>query len=151
MQFPVPQFTDVEDRIIGSLTIKQFGIVFGAGVIIFLGYSTTKSILVAIFLFVLFGIPAITLAFAKINGRPIYNSIGYFINFFMSPKIMVFHKQARSQKQAQTESAKNSVSKEATSPMVTPADTKENLRKVQQLLRDTQGQEEEMLKSRSKN
>ena len=35
MQFPVPQFTDVEDRIIGPLTIKQFGIVFGAGVVIF--------------------------------------------------------------------------------------------------------------------
>ncbi len=151
MQFPVPQFTDVEDRIIGSLTIKQFGIVFGAGVIIFLGYSATKSILVAIFLFMLFGLPAIVLAFAKINGRPIYNSIGYFINFFMSPKIMVFHKQAKTEKQANDEKSKNEQVKEVISPMVTPADTKENLRKVQQLLRDTQGKEEEMLKSRSKN
>ncbi|MFA5991570.1 MAG: PrgI family protein [Candidatus Doudnabacteria bacterium] len=151
MQFPVPQFTDVEDRIIGSLTIKQFGIVFGAGVIIFLGYSTTKSILVAVFLFVLFGIPAIALAFAKINGRPIYNSIGYFINFFMSPKVMVFHKQAKTEKQANDEKSKNTPVKEAISPMVTPADTKENLRKVQQLLRETQGQEEEMLRGRSKN
>lgn len=151
MQFPVPQFTDVEDRIIGSLTIKQFGIVFGAGVIIFLGYSTTKSILVAIFLFVLFGIPAIALAFAKINGRPIYNSIGYFINFFMSPKILVFHKQAQTAKQAQAQKSENSAAKETVGPMVTPADTKENLRKVQQLLRETQGKEEEMLKSRSKN
>ncbi|MEK7161506.1 MAG: PrgI family protein [Patescibacteria group bacterium] len=149
MQFPVPQFTDVEDRIIGPLTIKQFGIVFGAGVVIFLGYSATKSILVAIFLFVLFGLPAITLAFAKINGRPIYNSIGYFVNFFLSPKILVFHKQAMTQKQANDQKSQNTVVKEATSPMVTPADTKENLRKVQQLLRETQGKEEEMLKNRN--
>ena len=27
MQFPVPQFTDVEDKIIGPLTLKQFGII----------------------------------------------------------------------------------------------------------------------------
>ena len=33
MQFPVPQFTDVEDKIIGPLTVKQFGILFGVGVV----------------------------------------------------------------------------------------------------------------------
>ncbi len=148
MQFPVPQFTDVEDRIIGSLTLKQFGIVFGAGVVIFLGYSATKSILVVIFLFVLFGLPAIVLAFAKINGRPIYNSIGYFINLFMSPKVLVFHKQARTQKEINNQKSQTEPVKEATGPVVTPADTKENLRKVQQLLRETQGKEEEMIRDR---
>lgn len=94
MQFPVPQFTDVEDRIIGPLTIKQFGIVFAAGAIIFLGYSATKSVLVLIFLGILFGVPAIGLAFARINGRPLYNTIGFFFKFLSSEKILIFHKEA---------------------------------------------------------
>ena len=93
MQFPVPQFTDVEDRIIGPLTIKQFGIVFGAGAMVFLGYSATKSLLVLIFLGLLFGVPALALAFAKINGRPLYNTIGFFFKFFTSEKLLIFHKQ----------------------------------------------------------
>ena len=53
------------------------------------------------------------------------------------------------QKQANDQKSQNTVVKEATSPMVTPADTKENLRKVQQLLRETQGKKEEMLKNRN--
>jgi hypothetical protein len=43
MQYPVPQFTDVEDRIIGPLTLKQFGIIFGAGVVIFLAIQRPKA------------------------------------------------------------------------------------------------------------
>ena len=47
MQFPVPQFTDVEDRIIGPLTINSFGIVFWSRGGNF-GLFATKSTLVAI-------------------------------------------------------------------------------------------------------
>lgn len=151
MQFPVPQFTDVEDRIIGPLTVKQFGIIFAAGVLIFLGYSATKSVLVAIFLFMVFGLPALIFAFAKINGRPMYNSIGFFVNFFLSPKVMVFHKQASPQKAESKKNTQSASIKEAVSPVVTPANTKENLRKIQQLLKETQGKQEEMLKTRNKN
>jgi hypothetical protein len=150
MQFPVPQFTDVEDKIIGPLTIKQFGIVFGMGMILFLGYSATKSVIVLIFLFMILGIPALALAFGKVNGRPIYNSIGYFVAFFLSPKVMVFHKQGlpnkvkeREKQQQQDELAAKA--KNITSP-VTPATTQDNLRKIQELLKDTQSKEEEMMK-----
>ncbi len=45
MQFPVPQFTEVEDKIIGPLTLKQFGIIFGVGVIIFLAMEMMSSII----------------------------------------------------------------------------------------------------------
>ena len=94
MQYPVPQFTDVEDKIIGSLTVKQFGILFLAGVIIFAAYSVTKSILVGAFFFILFGIPALGIAFARINGRPLYATLPYIIKFIQSPKILIFHKEA---------------------------------------------------------
>jgi hypothetical protein len=40
MQFPVPQFTDVEDKIIGPLTVKQFFILLVSAAIIF--FSSTS-------------------------------------------------------------------------------------------------------------
>ncbi len=95
MQFPVPQFTEVEDKIIGTLTLKQFGILFGAGVLIFLAFSASgKNLIVGIVFGLLFGLPAVGVAFAKINGRPLYNSFSFLVRFITSPKVYVFHKEA---------------------------------------------------------
>lgn len=94
MQFPVAQFTDVEDKLIANLTIKQFGILFGAGIIVFLGYTATKSVLVVIFLAFLFGVPALVVAFAKINGRPLYSTFPIVVKFYTKPKIFIFRKEA---------------------------------------------------------
>lgn len=145
MQYPVPQFTDVEDKIIGPLTVKQFGIVFVTGVIVFTGYSVTKSILVLIFLFVLFGIPALALAFVPFNGRPIYSTLGNLIKFLSSPKELVFHKEAQNSnikivKDAEVESV--IVVKQE---VVTPTQTKDNLKEVQKLLRETANREKDII------
>ena len=145
MQFPVPQFTDVEDKIIGSLTIKQFGILFGVGVVVFLGYSATKSILVLVFLFLLFGLPGLGLAFAPFNGRPMYNSIPHLVKFLTAPKLLIFHKEASnlgknpSLKDAQMAST-------APKPLSeTPAEsTDDRLKKVTELLRTTSTQEKDI-------
>ena len=42
--------------------------------------------LVAVFFFVLIGLPAIAVAFAKINGRPLYKIFPVMINFVMAQK-----------------------------------------------------------------
>jgi hypothetical protein len=97
MQFPVPQFTDVEDKIIGPLTLKQFGVVFLAGILIFLIYTASgKSLLVSAFAVMIIGLPALGVAFGKINGRPVYESFGFVLRFLTSPKILIFHKQVLS-------------------------------------------------------
>jgi len=69
MRFEVPQFIEIEDRIIGPLTWKQFLYVgggVGMGVVLFL----TTPFLV----FLLFGLPlaliALALAFYQVNNRP---------------------------------------------------------------------------------
>jgi hypothetical protein len=95
MQFSVPQFTDVEDRIVAGLTLKQFGIVFGTGALIFAFYTLTKSILAVIALIIFLGVPALVVAFGKINGRPIYSAFGTFIRYFTGSKVYIFHKQAQ--------------------------------------------------------
>ena len=68
---------------------------------------------------------------------------------------MVFHKQGlpnkvkeKEQKQQQEELAAKA---KATVPPVAPATTQDNLRKIQELLKDTQSKEEEMMSNRSKN
>lgn len=96
MQFSVPQFTDVEDRIVAGLTLKQFGIVFGAGVIIFAFYSLTKSVIVVVLSVILFGLPAVVVAFGKVNGRPIYMAFTNLVGYFSGSRSYVFRKQVKS-------------------------------------------------------
>lgn len=94
MQFPVPQFTDIEDRIVGNLSFKQFGFVFAAAVIVFIVYTVTKATFPTIVAGVFFGLPAIALAFGRFNGRPIYQSVGSLISFGFGAKVYFFQKEA---------------------------------------------------------
>ncbi len=141
MQFPVPQFTDVEDKIIGPLTVKQFGIIFGIGTIVFLGFSLTKSLVVSAVLFVIVGLPGLGLAMVPFNGRPMYASIGKLIQFFTSPKVFVFHKEINSSfksnfKDAQVKSERNEQS-------VAPEDAQARLKQLESLLSKTASAERE--------
>ncbi len=94
MQYPVPQFTDVEDRIIGGLSFKQFGLIFAAGILTFIVYTLSKNVFGTIFAGLIFGIPALALTFGRLNGRPLYASAGNFVSFLFGAKLYVFHKQA---------------------------------------------------------
>lgn len=144
MQFPVPQFTDVEDKIIGPLTIKQFGIIFGAGVVVFLGYSASKSMIVLVFLALIIGLPALGLAFARPNGRPMYNAIGYFFKFFTSPRVLIFHKEINNLKTADNLKDMNPSQpvKEVPKPV---EDTQVHMRQIQDLLKKTAIEEEDVV------
>lgn len=93
MQFPVPQFTEVEDKIIAGLSLRQFGILFASGVIVFLFFSATKNIIGTIVVFLLVGVPGLLIAFMKVNGRPLYRIGAHLLSFFIHPREMLFHKQ----------------------------------------------------------
>jgi len=142
MQFPVPQFTDVEDKIIGPLTVKQFGVIFGGGIMVFLAYTITKSVVVLIFFAIIFGLPTLGLAFAKLNGRPMYNMIGYFVGFLVSPKVLVFHKEGSlvSDKQAKADAPAPAAIAE------TKTSSRQRLKDVNRLLQQKSDEERELLK-----
>ncbi len=69
MQFEVPQFIEIEDKIFGPLTWRQFLYVGGGGLMAAVLFLTTPFII-----FLLFGLPigvlAFALAFYPINNRP---------------------------------------------------------------------------------
>lgn len=73
-QFVVPQFIDVEDKIFGPVTTRQFVILLAAGLFLFITYKLADFLLFLILLVVVGG-TALVLAFVKINGQ----SFHYFI------------------------------------------------------------------------
>lgn len=92
MQFPVPQFIDVEDKLIGPFSLKQFAFIFIGGLIVVGLYR-----LIGVnFFFIILALPiaafSLIMAFGKFNGRRFYESIPIFINFISAPKNMVFQK-----------------------------------------------------------
>ncbi len=85
-QFIVPQFIDVEDKIFGPITTRQFLILLIAGGIIYLSFELfdfALFLIIAIFL----GGFSLVLAFIKINGQAFHY---FLLNIFES-----FHKPAR--------------------------------------------------------
>lgn len=95
MQFPVPQFTDVEDKIIAGLSFKQFAIVFAAGILTFVSFTISGSVPVTVAVGIFTGLPALALVFGKLNGRPLYASAGNFVRFMFGPKVYVYHKEGK--------------------------------------------------------
>lgn len=70
-QFTVPQFIEVEDKILGPITIRQFLILLAGTILIFLGvrfgdYSLKIASIVVV------GGSSLVLAFVKVNGQPFH-------------------------------------------------------------------------------
>lgn len=70
-QFVVPQFIDVESKIIGPITARQFLILLVAtllGALFYRLFHFNTFLILAIILFIIAGV----FAFAKVNGRPFH-------------------------------------------------------------------------------
>jgi len=91
-QFTVPQFIDVESKIIGPITTRQFLIFLGAAVIIGISYKIfdfSLFLTIGIIIFALAGI----FAFLKINGRPFHFFLLNFIQTLRRPSLRVWNHQ----------------------------------------------------------
>lgn len=94
MQYNVPQFVEVEDKIIGPLTIKQFLILLGGGLIGFLLWSLFGPSVPFFLLMVPIGLFFVAIAFAKFNGRPLFAAAPLVLKFLITPRYRVFHRMA---------------------------------------------------------
>lgn len=91
-QFTVPQFIDVEDKIIGPITTRQFIIVLVTGLFIFLAYKIFTFSVFAIIGVILFGIGG-TLAFLRINGQPFHFFLLNLMQTWRSPNLQIWDKE----------------------------------------------------------
>ncbi|MEK7227523.1 MAG: PrgI family protein [Patescibacteria group bacterium] len=94
MRFQVPQFIEVEDRIFGPLTFKQFIYVAGG-----VGICVILFIFLPKFLAILLALPvaalAGALAFYKVNEKPFINMVEAFFNYSMTSKLYIWRKEAK--------------------------------------------------------
>lgn len=92
MEYQVPQFIEVEDKIIGPLTLKQFIYVAGAGglcVIFFYYLPIVVALLVSVPVIAL----AAALAFYKINGKPFVEILEAGFSYYTSAKLFLWKHQ----------------------------------------------------------
>jgi len=91
MQHQVPQFIDVEDKIFGPLTAKQFFYVAAGGSIIFIMYVFFQMWLV-----ILIGVPVaaffLALAFLKLNGIPFIKIVSNALSYASSNRLFLWKK-----------------------------------------------------------
>lgn len=90
-QFVVPQFIEVEDKIFGPITTRQFLILLAAGTLIFLAYRF-GDLSLFIFTVVVIGGSAALLAFAKVNGQNFHYFLLNIIQTLRKPSLRVWQK-----------------------------------------------------------
>lgn len=104
-QFTVPQFIDVEDKIIGPITVRQFIIMIIGGLFLFLEYKLSDF---AFFLFI--GIPTalvfLVFAFVKVNGVGFHYFILNIIETLKKPALRSWRRQQQDIRQPQIADSK---------------------------------------------
>lgn len=106
MRFQVPQFIEIEDKIFGPLTFKQFIYLIGGAGGVFILYA-----LLPLPLAIIFGIPiaifSLALAFYKVHNQPFIKIVENAFRYYVGSKLYIWKK------------------KETKAPVLTPEETKE--------------------------
>lgn len=89
MRFEVPQFIDVEDKIFGPLTFKQFMYLAGGAALAYISYKLIPSPFWIIFVLVFAGLGGL-LAFYKINNRTFIEVAQAFMVYQFKGKIYIW-------------------------------------------------------------
>lgn len=88
-QYQVPQFINVEDRIVGPLTLKQFLYLLGGVAVGAILYFSLQFALMVIAMIPV-SILALAMAFLTINGQPFAKILTSALNFYMKPRLFVW-------------------------------------------------------------
>ena len=93
MQFQVPQFIEVEDKIFGPLTFKQFVYLIGGAGISFVLYVSLPFFFAALLILPVAGF-SLALAFYKVNNRPFVSVVESALGYALKNKLYVWKKTA---------------------------------------------------------
>lgn len=91
MKYQVPQFIEVEDRIFGPLTLKQFLYVAGGAALTYILWSILPKF-IAVVVCLPVAVFFLALAFYKVNDRPLINTVEYAVKYFFGNKLYIWHK-----------------------------------------------------------
>lgn len=93
MQYQVPQFIEIEDKIFGPLTFKQFVYIVGGSAICYFAYRFLPFF-IAILIILPVASLSLALAFYKVNRRPFIVLLESAIRFLMGKKLYIWQKSA---------------------------------------------------------
>ncbi len=89
MQFKVPQFIDVEDKLFGPFSFRQFVYLAGGGGLIFIIYKLLP-LWIGIFLILPVAGLSLLLVFYKINEKPFIFYLEAGFNYLTSSKLFIW-------------------------------------------------------------
>lgn len=91
-QFVVPQFIDVEDKIIGPITTRQFLIILTGGLLLFIEYKLINGMGLFILGALITSLFTGAFAFLKVNGMPLHFFFINILQWFQRPKLRLWSK-----------------------------------------------------------
>lgn len=100
MRFQVPQFIDVEDKIFGPFTFKQFLYLAGSAGMIFVILRIFPK-LIAIPLIIVVATLGLMLAFYKVNNQPFVRLLESMFQFSIHSKLYLWKKDANAKPKGQ--------------------------------------------------
>ena len=92
MQFKVPQFIDIEDKVFGNLTFKQFAYLAGGAGLVYISFKLLP-IFISIIVAPAVAALALALTFIKYNDKPFIHVVESFIRFHTRSRLYLWHKQ----------------------------------------------------------
>ena len=99
MRFQVPQFIEIEDKIFGPLTIKQFVYIAGGAGLSFILFRFLPLLLVIPLVIIVLGF-SLALAFYQINNKPLIYVMQSAFGYFFSNKLYLWKKKDLSPEKA---------------------------------------------------
>lgn len=90
MRFTVPQFIDVEDKIFGPLSFRQFAYLTGGAGLSYILYTIIPTLILALVAIIPVASFAIALAFVRINEKPFIDTVEAAIRFALGEKLYIW-------------------------------------------------------------
>jgi len=95
MRFQVPQFIEVEDKIFGPLTLKQFIFMAGGAGLSFVVYAFLNNVLLASVPIIIIMAISSALAFYRVNNRPFINVVESAFKYWVGTKLYIWKKEEK--------------------------------------------------------
>ena len=92
MRFQVPQFIEVEDKIFGPMTLKQFIFIAGGAGLSFVVYAFFNNLVISAIPIIVIMSVSSGLAFYKINNRPLINVVESAFKYYVGNKLYIWKK-----------------------------------------------------------
>ncbi|KKP69158.1 MAG: hypothetical protein UR66_C0001G0040 [Candidatus Moranbacteria bacterium GW2011_GWE1_35_17] len=102
MHYNVPQFIDIEDRIVGPLTAKQLLWLFAMAATLFVVWFVLENKLSFFITAIPIGVIFLAFAFYRPYGYPLSKFVGSMFFFFVKPKVYVWNRNAKPSNEKET-------------------------------------------------